>query len=567
MERRGVLVRRRRVDGGGDADLVARPGLGTLDAERTAVSRGRRSARAVPALACALLGAAVSAPPASAHVGSPDTWFEGQAGPYPVRVVVRAPGVVPGLAEIDVRVLAGTPEHVTVQAFVWNAGPSGAPPPDVALAVPGDSRLFSVNLWLMEPTSYGVHVAVSGPQGHGVAIVPVQATATRRLPMEGSLAWLLLALAAFLFVGLVTVVGAAVGESPVPPGQEPDRARATRARVVMAVTAIVLAAALYGGRAWWNGVDRAYAAGMYKPFHATASAVDSAGMRSLELAIDDPRWRGRVWTPLIADHGKLMHLFLVHDADLGAFAHLHPVPRDSDRFEARLPALPAGRYRVYADIVHESGFAQTLTASAELPAPSSVAPGSAPGRSRGGTGVAHAPTDADDSWFTGAAAPADRAAQTSVALPDGSTLTWERGTDPLVAGRDHPLRFRVAGASGAPAALEPYMGMVAHAVVTRADGAVFAHLHPTGTVSMASQMALALRAPADSVAGTLGRRLSQAAMGGHAKHLPAAQPDSFSIPYGFPQGGRYRIWVQVKRGGAVQTGAFDADVEAASPPS
>src|SRR2546426_7508602 len=43
---------------------------------------------------------------ASAHVGSPDTYFEGAAGPYPVRVIVRTPGVVPGLAQITVRLLA-----------------------------------------------------------------------------------------------------------------------------------------------------------------------------------------------------------------------------------------------------------------------------------------------------------------------------------------------------------------------------------------------------------------------------------------------------------------------------
>src|SRR3989442_9792296 len=32
-------------------------------------------------------------------------------------------------------------------------------------------------------------------------------------------------------------------------------------------------------------------------------------------------------------------------------------------------SLPAGRYRVYADIVHESGFAQTVTASVDLGTP------------------------------------------------------------------------------------------------------------------------------------------------------------------------------------------------------
>ena len=113
------------------------------------------------------------------------------------------------------------------------------------------------------------------------------------------------------------------------------------------------------------------------------------------------------------------------------------------------------------------------------------------------------------------------------------------------------------------------MGMTAHAVVTRADGSVFAHLHPTGTVSMASEMALTMRTPADTIAGSLGRRLSA----GHSMATMQAMPTAggltseFSIPYGFPKSGRYRIWVQVKRGGVVQTAVFDAEVQPAPPPS
>jgi hypothetical protein len=141
-------------------------------------------------------------------------------------------------------------------------------------------------------------------------------------------------------------------------------------------------------------------------------------------------------------------------------------------------------------------------------------------------------------------------------------MTWDRGAGPITEGREHPLRFRVTTSDGAPAALEPYLGMNAHAVVTRDDGSVFAHLHPIGTVSMASQMALVMRTPADSVAGSLAARIASA----HATHaMPAAEGSSgeFSIPYAFPKAGRYRIWVQVKRGGAVRTAAFDVLVAAA----
>lgn len=503
--------------------------------------------RSIVALLAVGVVAMAGASPAAAHVGSPDTWFEGNAGPYPIRVVVRAPGVVPGLAEIGVRVLSGVPQSVTVRPFIWNAGPEGAPPPDVARPVPGDPQLHTVNLWFMAASSYGVHVTVSGDQGDGTAIVPVQAMATRTLPMDPKLGWLLAALAAFLFVGLVTSVGAAVSESSLPPGQQPDAPRRKRARIAMAVSALVIAIALVGGWSWWNDVARAYTDNLYRPFAASASVVDSLAAPWLRLSIDDPRWRGREWTPLISDHGKLMHLFLVRDDDQATIAHLHPIARDSIHFDSRLPALPAGRYRVYADIVHESGFAQTMTASVELPAAPAVEAPSAP-------------SDPDDSWFT-IGAQSRVASESRFVLEDGATLVWERGNDPIVEREDYPLRFRVTAANGSPAHLEPYLGMIGHAMVTRDDGSVFAHLHPIGTVSMASQMALAMRTPADTVAGSLGRRISQGDHSGHGLAMAAGtRSNEFTIPYGFPTSGRYRIWVQVKIDGAVRTAAFDADV-------
>ena len=45
----------------------------------------------------------------------------------------------------------------------------------------------------------------------------------------------------------------------------------------------------------------------------------------------------------------------------------------------------------------------------------------------------------------------------------------------------------------------------------------------------------------------------------HAHH-EMALPSTVTFPYGFPESGEYRIFVQVKRAGRVITGVFDATV-------
>ena len=41
--------------------------------------------------------------PAAAHVGNPDVFYEGDAGPYHLFVSVIVPPVIPGVAEVKVR--------------------------------------------------------------------------------------------------------------------------------------------------------------------------------------------------------------------------------------------------------------------------------------------------------------------------------------------------------------------------------------------------------------------------------------------------------------------------------
>jgi hypothetical protein len=507
------------------------------------MSRPARPAGRLLGLLVVLAGALVS----WGHVGSPNVFYQGSAGPYPVRIVVRPPVVIPGLAEIAVRDESGRAGRVSVQPMQWDAGPEGAPPPEAARPVAGAPGLYSAQLWLMTASSYDLRVEVAGLAGQGTAIVPVSTARLARLEMRRGTGAVLLALGAFLFVGGLTLVGAAVRESALAPGAAPDAGRRRRARLAVVAAVLLFALVLWGGKRWWDGVDADYRAKLYRPYHVAPAVAASGAGRVLALAIDDPRWgNDKNWTPLVPDHGKLMHLFLIREPDPDAFAHLHPLAvaasggaETAGAFRTTLPPLPAGRYRLYADITQESGFAETLVSEVDLPAASGDA-GAAP------------PSDPDDSWHLAPAA-ANTAPEPTSPLAGGLVMTWERGAAPLAVGREADLRFAVRTADGRPAPLEPYMGMLSHAVIARDDGRVFVHLHPMGSVSMASQQLFERREKGRST-------MAMMAMDG-MDHAAQGADGVVSFPYEFPAPGRYRLWVQVKSGGTVRTGVFDARVQ------
>jgi hypothetical protein len=488
----------------------------------------------------------------SAHVGSPDAWFEGNAGPYHVIVQIATPGVVPGVANVFARVTGEGVARVTAQANRFDAI-AAAPPPEVAKPVEGDPGLYAAPLWIMAGGSNSVTVNVRGSLGEGKVIVPVVVVANRRLELNPKLGIPLAVVGVFLFVGLISIIGASVRESVLPPGETPDARRTWKARTAMAASTAIVALALFGGSRWWNLEDSRFNDSIYKPLTASAEIIPRADGKILDLRISDSTWRMRNdtawlrahsssrWTPLIPDHGKLMHVFMIREPDLLAFAHLHPSTTDSVSFPSALPALPAGRYRVYGDIVHESGFTQTLSTRLDLPEPAKSAP---------------KPTDPDDASHIAATAPN----RSTATLEDGSVMTLEGGTG-FVEGKDASLRFTVVGRDGRPLALEPYIGMAGHAVVSRDDGAVFVHLHPSGTISMASQMAFAMRQPGDSIAGRLGQRIKAS----QEMHPMTAIPQNgvISFPYAFPKPGKYHTWIQVKHNGRILTGAFAFEVKPA----
>jgi hypothetical protein len=490
--------------------------------------------------------AVLFAPDARAHIGSPNVYFNGEAGPYAVRVVIRPPLALPGRAEVNVTVEGEGVGQVRVLAAPAGVAPETLPPADVAAPVAGVAGLHAAELWLMTPGAYGVRIAVEGTRGAGEAVVPLNAVNQAPAARAPWLPLSLLALALALGAGAVVIAGAVGREAPLPVGQASSAADRSRGTVAGGATGVVLLAAVVVGWSAWRRMDVDYRSNqIFRPFPITATAEAAGPRRVIRLrAVPDARGRAE-WPRLVTDHGKLMHLFLLREPELDAFAHVHPRPI-GEEYVVAVPPLPAGTYRLYADVTQESGLSETLTTTVAVPeAPSPSAPDPDPSLA----------ADPDDSFTVAATAPGTA---TTVPLQDGYRMTWR---NPEAAGRpgEARLEFTVVDAQGRPANLSPYMGMMGHAAVRRDDGAVFAHLHPAGSISMASQMVFERGKPGTPPASGGMAGMDHSMHGGH--DTPVVSEVTF--PYAFPRRGAYRIWVQVKPGDKVMTGVFDTRVTAA----
>ena len=482
-----------------------------------------------------MLAAALSV---GAHVGSSDVFFEGDAGPYHLYVTVRVPQVIPGIAEIEVRSASNDVEKIEIVPMKLSGAGSDFPPtPDVAERSKQDPQFFTGSLWLMESGALKVRVSVEGSKGKGELAVPVPAFAQRTLPMERSLGGLLGFLMVFLAVGLVFIAGAASREGNLEPGETPSPAKRRRARVVMAITAVVVVGILFLGKAWWGAEATNYkrTVSFFKPPLAETQ-LENGNRLVIQAKGQDPEWSKEVkMEDVIPDHNHLMHLFLISTPGMERMWHLHP-EREGSKFVDDLPSMPAGHYEVFADIVDKAGFPWTLVGQVDLPQ------------------INGTPLTGDDSTWTGTPLTAQSADVSVAQLADGGRIVWEKGSAPLVANSAMVFRFRVEGKDGNPAKdMQQYMGMAGHAEFVSADMSVFAHIHPAGSASMAAvEMA---NAGPNATGG--------AAMGGSITMMmvPATLEPQVSFPYGFPKAGEYRIFVQVKRAGQVETGVFDAHVQ------
>jgi hypothetical protein len=485
---------------------------------------------------------------AQAHIGSPDVFFDGMAGPYPVRVTVRMPNVVPGRAEISARVQTADAVEVSFLPIYSYTPVTNAPPADIGLLVRGETNLYAGELWLMEFGAYSVEVRVKGDLGEGTAEIPVTSVALRQLPMPSVLGKILLLLCVVLVVGGIGIAAAAGREAALPPGASTGRRERWKGFLAAATATIIFALGLFGGKHWWAAEENGFRWHLHEgAWPDLAVNVRTTGSdRVLNLEVGKEFFKRNRRNSLIPDHGKLMHLFLVRHGSRDAFAHLHPIRKEAYKFEVALPPLPEGRYDLFCDLTFEGGVSSTATNSILLP-PAPTANSAASMLER----------DPDDSWASMPATLNPPADNTPIYhLPDGTQIIWQPHA-PLHVDQDASLRFSVTDTNGAPRALEPYMGMLCHAAVLRDDDSVFAHLHPSGNFSMAAQTFFAGKL-APKTNGEMG---DMPGMNHAMHHMPMGSMEStVYLPYQFPAPGNYRIWVQFKSGDHVLTAVFDAQV-------
>src|SRR5258708_4723650 len=144
-----------------------------------------------------------------AHVGSPDVFYEGAAGPYRLLVTIRPPVIVPGVAEIEIRTPSPAVRQIRIVPLpLTGAGARFAPTPDVAQRSKQDPQFFTGSLWLMSVGEWQVRIRAEGDQGAGELSVPVPALPTRTQTMQTGVGALLFVLMLVLAVGIVSIVGA-----------------------------------------------------------------------------------------------------------------------------------------------------------------------------------------------------------------------------------------------------------------------------------------------------------------------------------------------------------------------
>jgi hypothetical protein len=480
-----------------------------------------------------LLCILIAPKPAHAHVGSKDVFETVDAGPYKLYVTIRMPTVIPGVATVEVRSSGVNVSDIHITPLPITGEASKHPPTsDPMTRSSSDPAFFTGSVWMMASGSWEVRFEIAGESGVQTTSVPVPAAALSTLKMQRGVGVVLGILGLFLVVTMAGIVAAAVRDARLEPGAVPSPDRRRRAAVATVGSLVFMSLLIWGGAKWWNVEAASYSLDIYRPLKVDPALTGNVLDLNV-LAYEGRKDRSsRSNKDFLPDHGHLMHLYAIREPQMDAVFHLHPVLDGTHHFRIPLPTMPPGNYTLYGDIVHANGFPETLVSQISVPADMA-------GGTLGPDDAAAYPQPLNTGPLGN-----------SYKLPDGYIMEWERPST-LTANSAYSFRFRLLDANGNAATdMQPYMGMAGHAAFVKTDGTVFAHTHPEGSAAMAALM-LANEDRASSAADHAGMSMD---MRSHNEPLS----NTVEFPYGFPSSGRYRIFVQMKHGATIETGAFDA---------
>ena len=540
---------------------------------------------------------------ALAHLGSPGVNYQGKAGNYNILVNIMPPDVIPGTAAVSIYIENYKNEKVSVQTFYYEAGKNGSVPAEMATPVKGARGWFENSAWIMWRGSASLRIVINGDHGNGSVSIPVMAVATADRGMPIWLGLVLVTFGLLLFVLMIAIVSCGVSDALLKPGiPMPLNVRRKKLRSTLITIFVMVIALFYGYKICLNEHQN-YLQNLYKPIKGHSAVFRYNGETILRLHVDSASLNSghQPFEYIVPDHGKLMHLVLVKQNTLDVFAHLHPVRQNTFNFLVNLPPLLPGLYFLYGDVVSANGFSETIIDTVKIPEnpPSIVAD------SLKNVKIITSP---DDAWLisnpvnnsptanTSKPVSVCGVSGTSFTASDGSIIQWEHNlNEPFKAKKFCSLVFNVVDKQGKPAILQPYMGMMGHAVVVKYDGSVYVHLHPIGNFAMASQQAMDkrmlernafLKSPdrkkfQDSIDNLILKinnmtedqrndylmaemGMSKGADKGMNMDMPGSgNPPGGSIvqfPYAFPSPGKYRIWMEVKINQKILTSTFDATV-------
>ena len=153
--------------------------------------------------------------------------------------------------------------------------------------------------------------------------------------------------------------------------------------------------------------------------------------------------------------------------------------------------------------------------------------------------------DLDDSWLINS---------------DENRITWIDKKYSYKSGENIDLQFQVMK-NGKPAVLEPYISMGGHAALLKKDQTVFVHIHPIGTISMASQEMFQesyVQNIVDQDDICFFGFVNDSTDNNYSNISPNGEVSFPSI--NLDNTGEYGLWVQVKSDGEVITQKFDFEI-------